>query len=84
MAYSTEKGRNWLLKALDPSMTSIDVDGIPDMSVDNVIMLKYNSQFQVSAPASIQANQTWNADIYLFPHPVLFGTCLKYNSSFNI
>ena len=84
MAYSTEKGRNWLLKALDPSMTSVDVDGIPDMSVDNVIMLKYNSQFQVSAPASIQANQTWNADIYLFPHPVLFGTCLKYNSSYNI
>lgn len=84
MAFSTEKGRNWLLKALDPSMTSIDVDGVPDMSVDNVIMLKYNSQFQVSAPSYIKPNQTWNADIYLFPHPVLFGTCLKYGSGWKL
>lgn len=83
MAFSTEKGRNWLLKALDPSMTSIEVEGIPDMSVDNVIMLKYNSQFQVSPPPNIQANQTWNCDIYLFPHPVLFGTCLKYISQWD-
>ena len=83
MAFSSEKGRNWLLKALDPSMTSIDVDGVPDMAVDNVIMLKYNSQFQVSAPSYIQVNETWNADIYLFPHPVLFGTVIKYGSRWN-
>ena len=64
-------------------MTSIDVDGVPDMAVDNVIMLKYNSQFQVSAPSYVQANETWNADIYLFPHPVLFGTVIKYGSRWN-
>lgn len=84
MAYSSEKGRNWLLKALDPSMTSVDVDGVPDLATDNVIMLRYNSQFQISAPSYLQANETWDADIYLFPHPVLFGSVCKYGSGWKL
>ena len=69
----TEAGRNFVIKALDPSVDGIDVLGIPDITTDDVGTEKYRQFLQVQAPPLASTNtsgtDTFNFVIRLTGNP---------------
>lgn len=80
----TPDGRLWLMKALDPAGQSVDVRGMPDVENHNCAVLNYQTQTQMSAPNLYKLdpsnNITYDADLYLYQHPIIFGAGVTYPS----
>ena len=80
----TPDGRLWLMKALDPAGQSVDVRGMPDVENHNCAVLNYQTQTQMSAPNLYKLdpsnNITYDADLYLYQHPIIFRSGVTYPS----
>lgn len=80
----TADGRLWLMKALDPAGQAVDVRGMPDVENHTCAVLNYQTQTQMSAPNLYKLdpsnNITYDADLYLYQHPIIFGSGVTYPS----
>lgn len=80
--FETQDGQRWLAKALDPANFQVDVKGLPDQETHNVAVLNYQSQFTIEPPNLFNApandGTTFEAEMYLFQHPYIFGVCATY------
>lgn len=82
-AWETQDGQKWLAKALDPAgMQSVDVKGLPDQESTNVVVLNYQSQYEVSPPNmfGVSGNDasTYETELFLFQDPIVYGTAASY------
>ena len=82
-AWETQDGQKWLAKALDPAgMQSVDVKGLPDQESTNVVVLNYQSQYEVSPPNmfGVSGNDasTYETELFLYQDPVVYGTAAAY------
>ena len=74
---TTENGRRWLMKALDPVSQRFDIAGLPSPNNDQVSTLSFTSSYEIGPPnfgaGANPTNASFDAEMYLFQNPVLFG-----------
>jgi hypothetical protein len=65
----TPAGRDWCIRALDPC-AEIKTGGvrIPDYTVNKTVAMNFHTDFTVTAPAGVEANQGW--DLYILELPL--------------
>lgn len=80
--WETNDGQKWLAKAIDPAGMNVDLKGMPDQETHNVVVLNYQSQFDVSPPNmfGVAANDgsTFESEMFFFQHPYIFGVSASY------
>lgn len=81
---SSPDGRLWLMKALDPAGQAVDVRGMPDVENHTCAVLNYQTQAQMSPPNLYKLdpsnNMTYDADLYLYQHPLIFASGVSFPS----
>lgn len=86
--FSSVEGGKWLSKALDPASIRTDVGGLPDTNSANVCVLNYQTQdaivpYDVSLTEGNISNAeytSYDADLYLYQHPIYLGCSASYLS----
>lgn len=80
----TPDGRLWMMKALDPAGQNVEVRGMPDVENHTCAILNYQTQTQMNAPNLYKLdpsnNITYDGDLYMFQHPLVFGSGVTYPS----
>jgi len=76
---TTPNGVAWTMKALHPAANTEPIAGIPDRTGVPVAFVEFKSNYTVGAPGS----GLWNAMVYTFPSPVLFGCVQLYGPDNN-
>ncbi len=83
--WDTNDGQKWLAKALNPAgFQNVDLKGLPDQESHNVVVLNYQSQYEVEPPAMYNAvgtdYSTYEAEIVSYQDPIVFGVSAAYPS----
>ena len=85
LPYSTVEGGKWLKKALDPVDTMTEVAGLPDINTNQRAVLNYQMQDDIPIPKSETFNanlvQSYDADLYLYQDPIIYGMSTSYPQS---
>ncbi len=79
---STEAGRAWVMKAMNPSWPGVCV-GMPDRTSSNIVMYNFEQSFLVEPPtgAIYSATDLWNFEINLHNHPICIADIIGYQQS---
>jgi hypothetical protein len=75
----TPTGKDWCLKALHPSDPLTEVRGVPDESCLPTVLMNYQSTFTLGPAPTILATDTWQFNMALVPHPVVFLSGGRYD-----
>lgn len=82
LPYSTLDGGRWLKKALDPVDINTEIIGLPDINTNQRAILNYQMQDDIPVPRSETFNpnvmQSYDADLYLYQDPIVYGTSISY------
>jgi len=83
--WDTNDGQKWLAKVLNPAgFQNVDLKGLPDQESHNVVVLNYQSQYEVEPPAMYNAvgtdYSTYEAEILSYQDPIVFGVSASYPS----
>lgn len=82
LPYSTLDGGRWLKKALDPVDVNTEILGLPDINTNQRAILNYQMQDDIPVPRSETFNpnvmQSYDADLYLYQDPIVYGTSISY------
>lgn len=77
---STENGRRWLMKALDPVNQRFDVAGLPSPNNDQIATLSFVSSFDLGPPnpaismiGPYRDADSFDGVLHMFQDPILFG-----------
>ena len=85
LPYSTIDGGRWLKKALDPVDINTEVSGLPDINTNQRAILNYQMQDDIPVPRSETFNpnvmQSYDADLYLYQDPIVYGMSVSYPQS---
>lgn len=81
LPFETLEGKNWVTKALNPADVSVASVGIPSENVHNIAVLNWQNDYDISAPASVNASiPSFDVDLFMYHNPLLFGTSIAYPS----
>lgn len=82
LPFATNDGGAWLKKALDPAELGVDVVGMPDTNTNPRTVINYQMQSDILVPDSdtyvATTVSTYDADLYLFQDPIIFGMSASY------
>lgn len=67
---STVAGGNWARRALDPSDTLVDVQGMPDTTTDEIGIEKYQQTLMIRPPVAASATELYDYEIRQIGDPV--------------
>jgi len=69
---TTPEGVKWAMKALHPASENI-ISGIPDGTSRPTAPWNIMATFDLTKPTGSATESTWDADVILFSHPLIFG-----------
>lgn len=74
---TTPEGQAFCLKALHPADPISQVLGIPTGESQPTVMQRYQMTASINPPGTDSTKTGWECHFVFFPHPVIYGYCVK-------